>query len=278
MKNNTLFLLFALAFSLIGFSQDSDKIKGDRNVTIKQTYVDAFNTIIVGEDFEVELFYNSRPSVEIETDDNLHEYIVFEVVDSVLSFKTIKDIRSSKKMNIKVNYNKGFSTIEVRDNGEIRSLTSLELDNTTIKATGSSRAYLNIKTNAFTFSCIDKSKVKLNVTANTSKIEISDNGKLDALINSKTTEVDLYQRANADIEGTTDSLMLNTDNNSRFNGKNFTAKTCTSINEFGSDAYLEVTESLKLSISGTSEVYLFGNPQISLDRFVDSAKLQKKEK
>ena len=224
MKNKTLLLLFIIAFSITGFSQDSDKVKGDRNVTIKQTYIDAFNTIIVGEDFEVELFYNSKPSVEIETDDNLHQYIAFEVIDSVLTFKTTKDIRSSKKMNIKVNYSEGFSNIEVRDNGEIRSLTSLELENTTIRAIGSSRAYLNIKTNTFTFSCIDKSKVKLNVTANTAKIEISDNGKMDALVNAKDTKVDLYQRANADIEGTTDILSLNTDNNSQFNGKNFTAK------------------------------------------------------
>ncbi|MEY8848406.1 DUF2807 domain-containing protein [Psychroserpens sp. XS_ASV72] len=278
MKHITLFLLMVIGFNALGIAQDEEKVKGDRNVTVKQTYVDPFNAIVIGEDFEVELFYNSKPSVEIETDDNLHDYITIEVKDSVLTLKTTVDIRSSKKMNIKINYSDGLSRIEARDNAEIRSLTSLELDNAYLKASGSSRVYMNIKANSFNFTSLDKSKTKLNITATNTKIEISDNGKLDALVNSKETKVDLYQRANIDVEGTTDNLQLNTDNNSQFNGKNFSAKICTSNNEFASDAYLEVLESVTLEISGTSEVYLYGNPKIALNKFIDTAKLQKKEK
>ncbi|WP_081988156.1 GIN domain-containing protein [Psychroserpens jangbogonensis] len=278
MKKITLFLLITLTYGSVGFSQDDDKVKGDRNVTIKQTYVDAFNTIVVGEDFEVELYYNSRPSVEIETDDNLHEYITVEVVDSVLTFRTNKEIRSKKKMSIKVNYSDGFSHIETHENAEIRSLTSLELGDATLKTTGSSRAYLNIKANSFNFTSLDKAKVKLNVIATKTRIELSDNCKLDALVNSKETKVDLYQRANVDIEGTTDNLLLISDNNAQFNGKNFTAKTCTAICEFATDAYIEVTESVIIEASGASEIYLFANPKITINRFTDTAKLQKKEK
>ena len=278
MKKITLFLLIALGYCAVGFSQDDNKVKGDRNVTIKQTYVDDFNTIIVGEDFEVELYYNSKPSVEVETDDNLHEYIIIEVVDSVLTFRTTKDIRSKKEMKIKVNYSDGFSHIETGENAEIRSLTSLELNDATLKTTGSSRAYLNIKATNFNFTSLDKAKVKLNVTATTTKIELSDNCKLDALVNSKETKVDLYQRANVDIEGTTDNLLLVSDNNAQFNGKSFTTKTCTAICEFSSNAYLEVTESVIIEASGSSEIYLFGNPKITINRFLDTSKLQKKEK
>lgn len=278
MKKITLFLLITLGVNFIGLSQDSVKVKGDRNVTIKQTYIDVFNTIIVGEDFEVELYYNSKPSVEIETDDNLHEYIKIEVIDSVLTFKTTTDIRSKKKLNIKVNYSEGFSHIETRENGEIRSLTSLELSDASLKTSGSSRAYLNIKANNFNFTSLDKAKVKLNLSATKTNIELSDNSKLDALINSKNTKVDLYQRTNVDIEGTSDNLLLKTDNNAQFNGKNFTTKICTAICEFASDAYLEATESITIEASGASEVYLYGNPKITINRFTDTAKLQKKEK
>ncbi|MFK7782854.1 GIN domain-containing protein [Psychroserpens sp.] len=278
MKKITLFLLITLGFYTIGFSQDADKVKGDRNVTIKQTYVDNFNSILVGEDFEVELYYNSKPSVEIETDDNLHEYITIEVIDSVLSFRTTKDIRSKKELKIKVNYSDGFSHIETRENAEIRSLTSLELNDVSLKVSGSSKAYLNVKANNFSFNSIDKSKVKLNLTATKTSIQMSDNCKLDALINSKETKVDLYQRANIDIEGTTDNLLLISDNNSKFNGKDFTTRTCTAICEFASDAYLEVTESIIIEASGSSELYLFANPKISINKFTDTAKLQKKEK
>lgn len=278
MKKLTLFLLITLGYSAVGFSQDTDKVKGDRNVTTKQTYVDNFNTIIIGEDFEVELYYNSKPSVEIETDDNLHQYITIEVIDSVLTFKTTTDIRSKKEMKIKVNYSDGFSHIETHENAEIRSLTSLELSNASLKTTGSSRAYLNIKADNFNFTSLDKAKVKLNINATKTKIELSDNCKLDALVNSKETKVDLYQRANIDIEGTTDNLLLTSDNNAQFNGKNFTSITCTAICEFASDTYIEVTDSVTIEASGSSEIYLFGNPKINITRFLDTAKLQKKEK
>ncbi|WP_323788651.1 GIN domain-containing protein [Psychroserpens sp.] len=278
MKKITLFLLITLGFCSVGISQDDDKVKGDRNVTIKQTYVDNFNTIIIGEDFEVELYYNSKPSVEIETDDNLHEFIKFEVVDSVLTFKTTTEIRSKKELKIKINYSDGFSHIETRDNAEVRSLTSLELNNASLKTTGSSRAYLNIKATNFQYISLDKAKVKLNLSATKATVELSDNCKLDALINAKETKVDLYQRANIDIEGTTDNLQLTLDNNAQFNGKNFTTKACTAICGLASDAYIEAIETITIEASGSSEIYLYANPKITINTFLDTAKLQKKEK
>lgn len=118
----------------------------------------------------------------------------------------------------------------------------------------------------------------MNLSATNTKIELSDNCKLDALVNSKETKVDLYQRANIDIEGTTDNLLLISDNNAQFNGKNFTAKTCTAICEFASDAYIEAIETIIIEASGASEIYLYANPKIVINRFIDTAKLQKKEK
>ena len=176
---NKIIFAFFMALTLTApiSAQTDDKIKGDRNVTIKQTYIDPFNKIVVGEDFTVEIIYNSKPSVEVEADSNLHEFILFEVTNGTLTFSTNKKITSSKKMSIKVNYTDGLDTIEVLENGEIRSLTSLELKNTTLKTTGSSRAYLNIKTNEFNYTATDKARAKLNVNASNSIIVLNDNVK-----------------------------------------------------------------------------------------------------
>ena len=84
-----------------------DKIKGDRNVTIRQTYIDDFETIVVDGDFSVEIVYNSKPSVSVEADDNLHDIIQFDVVDGVLTFVETTRIGSKKKLNITVNYGDG---------------------------------------------------------------------------------------------------------------------------------------------------------------------------
>ncbi|MFT5847322.1 MAG: hypothetical protein ACJARX_000748 [Psychroserpens sp.] len=277
MKNSFLILLLVLGFNTCSFAQDQEKIKGDRNLTIEQTYIDDFKKLVIGSNFNIELFYNKKPSVEIETDGNLHEHFNITVVDSVLTITTTREIRA-KKIDIKINYGDTFSDIEVKDNAEVRSLTSLELGNASLKTSGSARAYLNIKANNFSFVSTEKAKVKLNVTATNVNVEISDNTKMDALINATDVKMDLYQRASATIEGTAANLNLRIDNNSQLNGKNFTIQTCTVLAEMDSNMYIEVIESITIDASGTSEIYLFGNPKITINTFTGTVGLQKKEK
>ncbi len=276
--NKFIFTLL-LIFTSVSFSsaQDDEKIKGDRNVTIKQTYIDPFTKIIIGEDFSVEIIYNSKASVEIETDDNLHQYIEFGVNGGILTFKTTKKITSSKKMNIKVNYSDGLESIETLEDGEIRSLTSLELKNTILKTSGSSKAYLNIKTGNFEYTSSDKARSKLNVNATASTLLLSDNCKVESLLNSKTSKIDVYQKATANIEGVTDDLVLRTDLSSSFVGKEFTSNSCNLIVEGNSSATVRVNNTLMLEASGSSEAYVYGSAKITLNKFVDSAKLQKKD-
>ena len=275
-------IIFAFLLALVSTTfisaQVDEKIKGDRNVTIKQTYVDPFHSIVVGEDFTVEIIYNSKASVEVETDSNLHEYVLFEVVDGTLTFKTEKMITSSKRMNIKVNYTDGLENIEVIENGEIRSLTSLELKNTILKTTGSSRAYLNIKTNDFNYTASDKARVKLNVNATNAVIVLSDNVRMEALLNSKSAKIDLYQRANAKLEGTLETTQLRVDNSSVFSGKEFLTKTCNLIADMSGSATIRVNESITIEATGNSEVYLYNEPKITLTKFGGNSKLQMKER
>ncbi|MGJ8592597.1 MAG: GIN domain-containing protein [Aquaticitalea sp.] len=276
--NKFIFTLL-LIFACVSFTsaQDDEKIKGDRNVTIKQTYIDPFNKIIVGEDFSVEIIYNSKPSVEIETDENLHQYIEFGVNAGVLTFKTTKKITSSKKMNIKVNYGDGLESIETLEDGEIRSLTSLELANTNLKTSGSSKAYLNIRTAKFDYTSSDKARSKLNVDATTSTLVLGDNCKVEALLNTKTAKIDLYQKANLNIEGVAEDIHVRGDLSSSFNGKEFAANNCNLVVEGNSSATVRVKTDLIVELSGGSEVYLYGSPKITLNKFLGSSKLQKKE-
>jgi hypothetical protein len=275
-KSILLFLAFSLQVGI--FAQTTDKIKGDRNVTIKQTYIDDFEVISVGDDFNVDLIYNSKPSVEIETDDNLHEVIQFEVVNGVLTFKELQRITSKRALKITVNYANALKGIEVKNSAELRSLTSMELGPVSLSVSDNARAYLNIKATDFDFKASGKSKTRLNLTAESSKIELSDDSKLDALINSPASEFDLYQRTDATIEGTTDTANLRLDNSSNFFGNNYTVKNCQLTTEGSSDATIEVLENFSLEASGNTETFLYGEPSIVIKRLSGSAKLQKKER
>lgn len=255
-----------------------EKIKGDRNVTIKQTYIDDFHTIIVNGDFSIEIVYNSKPSVNIEADDNLHDVIQFDVVDGVLTFAETMRITTKKKLNITVNYSDALQHIETKGDGEIRSLTSMELNDASLITSDNSRAYLNIRAKNFVYKSSGKSKTRLNLTADTTKVELSDNSKLDALINSKVANFDLYLRSDAVIEGSATSSVIRLDNSTNFNSPKFDVKTVDATLEDNSDLTIASTESITIAASGDSEIYLYGSPAITITKFEDTAKLQKKKR
>lgn len=259
-------------------AQSEEKIKGDRNVTIRQTFVDDFHTIIVDGDFSIEIVYNSKPSVNVEADDNLHDVIQFNVVDGVLTFVETIRITSKKKLNITVNYGDGLHTIETKGDGEIRSLTSMELEDVSLVTADNSRAYLNINAKSLNYKSSGKSKTRLNVTADTTNIELNDNCKLDALITSKVANFDLYLRSDAVIEGSANSSIIKMDNSTNFNGAKFDVKTANVSLEDSSDLTISATESITIAASGDTELYLFGSPAITISKFDDTAKLQKKKR
>ncbi len=279
MKNRQfLTLIFSLSICFITQAQKLQKVKGNRNVTTLQTLINAFHTIIVDEDFEINIIFNKEPSVEIEADENLHEFITFSVRDSVLSFNKTKRITSKKRLNITVSYDGFLNTIETRDNGKIVSLATIDLAKTNLKTTGSSKAELIIETSHFNFESLDKAKVKLNLTADSTKVILNGNSKLEALIYSPIIKADLYQRANAKIEGGSEDALLRIDNNAQFNGKNFTVKKCNLLSEVSSDTSIEVTDTITVSLTGSSSLYLYNNPKIVIDKFTNTSKIQKREK
>ncbi|MFD1063504.1 GIN domain-containing protein [Winogradskyella litorisediminis] len=271
-------LIFLLGIIAFANAQSKEKIKGDRNVTIKQTYLDSFHTLDIKDDFEVQLVYNSKPSVEIEADDNLHEIIDLDMVSGVLTISTQRRIASKKKLVITVNYSDELSNISLYDSAEIRSLTSLELGDVSLTVKDNSRAYLNLKSSTFKFSATEKTKSRLNITADSSSFSLSDNSKLDALVKGISSKFDLYQSSDATIEGDTEDVALRLDNSSNFVGKNYSVKNADVLIESTSDISLNVEMFLVLKASGNTETYIYGEPKIELEIFTDTAKLQKKKK
>lgn len=278
MKTYFLALVLVFATFVQVHSQNPEKIKGNRLVTIINTEIESFHTIALDEDFEIDLIYNKIPSVEIETDENLHEVIDFMVRDSVLYFNKLKKITSKKRLNIKVSYDDYLQHIEAMDDAEINGLTPLNLYNASLKTSGSSKIGLTIQTDNFNFESADKAKVKLNITADTCNVNMRGTGKLEALINAPKVNAALYERTNAIIEGNCDTAELELDNNAQFQGKNFTINTCNIVCNISSDAYLEVIKDITIDATGTSSIYLYQNPKIVINSMTDTTKLQKKVK
>jgi hypothetical protein len=86
----------------------------------------------------------------------------------------------------------------------------------------------------------------------------------------------MYQSTFAKIEGDTDELELRLDNSSKFKGSKLTAKNCLLTIETKASAEIEVTKSLTIEASGSTETSIYGSPKIDLKTFQDEAVLRKK--
>lgn len=281
MSKKKLLIFSIFLITLTSWSQE--KIKGNKNVTIIETKINDFHTIELGEKFVIELIQNTTPSVEIETDENLHKIIQFSVKDSVLSFKTSAKIQSSKRLNIKVNTTQKLQNIILYNDAEIVSVNTLNSKQLNLKINDYAKAFLTTKNKQFTLINNNKStfginsKSKLNIESDKIKLELNENSKTEALIKTDSLHVELYQSAVADLEGDVNYLELNAINSSDFNAKQLTTNTSNVITEDSCDVIIQTLNNLNLEMSGTSEIYIYGEPQINLKSLKNKASIYKKE-
>ena len=173
--------------------------------------------------------------------------------------------------------------IELKDNAELNSVNTVDNMGIVSKIDDNARANLNLKNYSFKLINNNDSKLKLssksrlNIQSKLVDLELNENSKTEALINCDSLRVDMYQRAIAKIEGDVDVMKANTINSTNFTGKNLTVTNCDVITEDSSDFSIQVTDDINIESSGNSEVYLYGDPKITLTLFTDSAKLHKKE-
>lgn len=281
MTKRLLSIVLITLFTTSTFSQD--KIKGNKRVTTIETEVNSFNKIVVGEKFTINFMKDDVASVEVKTDENLHDIIHFSVTDSVLKFKTTKRITSSKKMEILVRYTNVLKEIELKDNAELNSVNTVDIIGIVLKINNNAKANLNLKNYSFKLINNNDSKLKLssksrlNIESKLVDLELNESSNTEALITCDSLKLDMYQRANAKIEGDIIKMVANTINSSNFTGKNLAVNQCEIIVEDSSDFSIQALDEITIDASGNSEVYLYGDPKITLNKFSESAKLHKKE-
>ena len=276
MKKIIFSLFLICCITQVAYAQKKEKIKGSRNVVVKQHDLPVFNAIDIGEEFEVALVKGDIPKIEIEADDNLHDVIDYTVNDGTLYLTTSHKIISSKTFKIRLTFTSELNTIIAKEKAEISSLIDLEFDDITITAKENSKVYITLRGKSVKIITLKKAKTEFNITANNTVVEMSDSSDMKALINSNNLVFDLYQKANAKIEGDIDELKVRADNATNFNGQKLTAVNAELIAEGSSDCLIEVKKELTLEASGNTEVQVFNNPKINLKKFTDSASLYKK--
>lgn len=261
-----------LAFQL----NAQDAVKGSRNVTVVQNPVDAFMAMEIGEEFEVRIVKGERPMVEIETDDNLHEFIDIDVIGGTLYLQTIRDIKRKKRLNVRVTFTEELQEIRVKEKAEVSGLTDLLFTNLNVTTANDAKFFATIKAESVKFTNNDNARAELNITADTTVFQLNQRSKLDALVTSDNFQADLLEDARAKIEGDVKDFLLRADNGSRFTGENLTSQICTVIIEGRAEASVKADNEINITAKGKSKLSIYDSPTFNIDAFEDEASLFKK--
>jgi hypothetical protein len=272
-------LLFAFLFlATISVAQKKEKVKGSKIVTVSIKEIPSFENIEINDNFEVFLVKSEKPSLEIEADDNLHDIINYEVSGGTLKISSLREAFGMKKFAIRINYTSELKLITAKNESSIKALADLELDNITIKNYDYSKSFLNVKSNYFGLVLNDKSEAEINAKADNTSIELSKNAELKALIISAELKLDMYQKSQAEIEGNVNIAKLRLDNYISLTAKKLVIASLDVVTESFSKCSVNVTNSLTLNASGKSEIELYGEPKITINKFSNNTTLYKKEK
>jgi hypothetical protein len=271
-----LLLFVFLLSSITNFAQKKEKVKGSKIVTMSQKEVANFKSIEVEDNLEVFLVKGNECSLEIEADDNLHEFIEYKLLGSNLRITTTRDLSSFKKLSIRITYNNELDMVIAKHETNVTALSDVDLSTITFKSYDYAKLYLNAKCKQFTLMANDKSKVELNLKSEKASIDVSKNAQIKALIVSTDLIFDMYQKSTAIIEGDVNNLKLRLDNNANFTGNKLTAINAQLLTDAYSTGKISVKNSVTIDAAGKSEIQLSGEPKIEIKRFIDSATLSKK--
>lgn len=276
-------LLLVLVFTMFNTTFSQERIKGNKQILKVTTNLNPFHTVVVNNDFKVELIPSTiSSSIDIETDDNLHEYIIFGVKDSILSIATDYKLKG-KKLNISVNYKNDLKEIILNNDAELESIGAIKSTSMLLKINDYAKADLTIQSDKFKLLDYNKSRIqlrsktKLNVDSKEVDLDLSESCKVDMIIKAEKLNTRMIGNAGLNIEGSAPLFNAITLETSQFNGQKLNVTTCTSIIKDSAALTIMASDSITIEASDKSKTEVYGNPKIILTQFTGNAKLFKKE-
>ncbi len=270
---------FILLFSLLILGNtygQKEKVKGNKIVSTEEYDVESFHTIMIYDNFEVSLDESSDNQIKIEADSNLQEFIAYEVVDSILTIKSDKDLRRAKTLHIDISYGSELKKVILYDKANVKSLSPITSGDFAIETNDYAEAFLTADSGKISCTTNGKSSAELHITAKEVIYQINENSKLKGIITADSLKVDLYQKATATLEGEVTSMLVRVDNETDFYGEKLSTTKTSVIAEGSSDCYILTTQEVTIEAIDKSEIFLLGEPKIHLNTFSNEAALFKK--
>ncbi len=233
MKNLKYFTaaILCLAISAGVNGQWRKTVYGDGNVVKKERSARSFTGVKVSTGIDVFLTQGSNLSIEVEADENLHEYIVTEVEGDVLHVYSDANIRESKMKRVYVTMDK-ITSLSTTSAGDLIGQTPVKTDNLELNSSSAG-------------------DIKLEVYAKNVQVDISSSGDMT-------------------LTGEADILSGNLSSAGDLNAYDFKVREVDLDVSSAGDADIYVTERLRARASSAGDINYRGNPKY-LDAHSSSA-------
>ncbi|EDP96006.1 head GIN domain-containing protein [Kordia algicida OT-1] len=272
-----LYIFSTLLFLNFGvWAQNTSEIKGNRNLKkISIDLYETFQTVEIDDELEVTLRQGKENRYTLETDENLIGVIKFTVQNNILKIYTSQTITRSKKIDIELTVT-DLQKIVLKNDAEIRSRNRLETEMLAIYAYNSSKADIEVETTKFTALMQHNATGKFEVRAETTELVMNGRTDMNADIKTDALMVTTQENAELKLDGSADLGEFTLMDASKIDAEHMKVSEISVSATKNTDAYVHATKNLKITAEGDSKIYVYGNPDLTVETFADKARIIKK--
>lgn len=183
MKNTGLILIAAFAFILLAFHSPKEDIKvsGNGHVITTTRSVDPFNELSVEGVFNIYISQGNIEMVQVETDENLQDFVWVENKNKELQIRTKDDvnINKSNKNNIYITI-KDISKLEINSVGKTECKEELKLKNLSLEVNSVGKTIIRLDCNQLNAEINAVGSLIIEGKAKSANIEHTGIGSMDA--------------------------------------------------------------------------------------------------
>jgi len=173
--------------------------KGSGKTKLQEYELEPFEGIVVKDIGTLNIAYAASPSITIETDDNLLQFVEIKYKNNKIEISINKCITSFTKLNINLSI-PSFNYIEVSGDVDVICKDTFRIEELEISASDAGKINLWMNVNELSTKISDASSVNLSGSAQKHNIEIEDAGILNAFkLITKTSYIEVSDAAHCMI-------------------------------------------------------------------------------
>ena len=274
MKTVVNYSVFALCllFTVTSVSAQN-KIKGSRNVIEESQNLGIFSKLIVTDELEVKLL-KGLPGYDLEMDDNLIREIDFDIDGDVLRIGTRAEIRSSKKLEITVRY-QNLNEITLEKKAKVTLESTIESKQFKGIFRGGSEFEGEIRADSLAIQIGGNSKFEGDIKSDRFFLDMTENAFAEIDIDTDEFTLTASSRSDIELKGNVNDANINLTGSAQLKAKSLDIDKIILAGRESSEASLRADKDISIDLADKSTLFLYGDPDIVISKFSDSAKILK---